>query len=275
VITFYATLADARLAARATTTSDDDILIRNLRAVSQRVDLLMGKPSFFAPVFATRKYAISPLRLSSLKNTLILPDHVLELVEVKVDDEDITSDVSLYSDAPTNELKLDKARTWRELLGDEYPTFCEIRAWFGYVSDYPRAWQTIDTLNVALSATTTTFAIAEAATVNARTQVANISPGALLRINDECMHVVSLTGTSTRVLRGVNGTTAAPHAIGASIKLFHPDFVLREVVARQAAFKYARRGSYENAQITDLTTTQYPPDLLQELRGVLSAYAYR
>jgi hypothetical protein len=136
----------------------------------------------------------------------------------------------------------------------------------------------VDTITTVggINASVTTFTVSDVDGLSLDGLSPRLSAGNLIRVESEFMDVLSTTVPSNTVTvkRGVNGSTAAVHAQGVNVEVWQVEDTIRRVTARQAAMMYARRGAYDNINITDLAVQQYPSDLLSEMRGVLTTYVY-
>src|SRR3990167_8873140 len=96
-MTNYCTLNDAKIEAKATTSTDDNKLWANIGRVSRRIDALMGTPRrpYFAPYTEQRRYLINGSRVDSFNNTFWMGDPILSVSAVIRNGETITSNVAL------------------------------------------------------------------------------------------------------------------------------------------------------------------------------------
>lgn len=287
-MTLYATLADARVHDKSTSTTDDAILLNNLRIVSRRVDRLFAArlstdktPHYFAPYIAELQFMLDRTRINSLHATYRLAWPLLALSAVTAASEALVVGTKVEGwptiRAPYPFLRLMDGDTWYSFCPSSYePVLIQVTGTWGVNDHWADAWLDVTTLAAAISDTTgTSITLTDIDGVDAYGRTPWISAGALLQIDSEWLEVTATdTGTNVAtVRRGVNGSTAATHDNGATVSVYQVDEDLRDVVARQAAFKYARRGAFEQTTITDLGQIQYPADLLAELRGVVMGYA--
>ena len=90
-MTLYAMLDDAKRAAKATTTTDDAIMLNNLRVVSRRLDRLFdSRRPYFAPFIETRHFRLDPNRIYSYDYTYRLPDKFVGGDGCQVGDDTLT-----------------------------------------------------------------------------------------------------------------------------------------------------------------------------------------
>lgn len=277
---FYCTLADARAAMNAASTVDDALLLSLIGQVSTRIDLLMASPTpYFQPYLEAREFEITMDRIDSWRNLFILPsgETLLSIDTISLGTTTLSS-VEAYPAlrVPIKMIRRTDGCSWYENGTDDPLTTIVYGVW-GYHRAYARAWQAVDTLAAAIvTDTATTFTVADVDGADPYGFTPRISAGNLVKIDSEIMEVIATTvATNTvTVRRGVNGTTAAAHLIAAPVSTWQTDDNVRRVTARQAGLLYARRGAYEQQQITDVGVITYPADLLAELRGVLQGYQY-
>lgn len=275
---YYTTLANAKGELKATTTKDDAYLQRLIQVVSTRVDGIMSvsrvRP-YFAPYIETRSLPITPRKINSYSNLFSLkPFRLLALDTVTLLDADnsqsITDITELYRTfTPTIDyLRItDQGTSWYQRLAYCRPPYrVEVRGTWGYNTDYANAWEAITTITADVLNTTDTTITVDSASA--------ISPGALLRINDEFMGVTAVSGVTVSVKRGVNGSTAATHASGASVDVYAVDFRIDHEVARQVGLLYSRRGAYSVETLDGVGVVTYPRDLLASLRVTLTEVMY-
>jgi hypothetical protein len=277
---FYCTLADAKAAIRADNTIDDGLLLSLVGQVTARIDQLMGSPTpFFQPYLEQREFEIRYDNVDSWRKLFILPsgETLLSIDTISLG----TTTLSAVEAYPALRVPIKMIRRtdgcgWYENGTDDPLTTIVYGVW-GYHRAYARAWQAVDALAAAIvTDTATTFTVADVDGGDEYGFTPRISAGNLVKIDNEIMEVIATTvATNTvTVRRGVNGTTAATHLIAAPVSTWQTDDNIRRVTARQAGALYARRGAYEQQQITDVGVITYPADLLAELRGVLQGFQY-
>ena len=104
-----------------------------------------------------------------------------------------------------------------------------------------------------------------------------ISPGNLIRVDNELMEVVntSIPDNSLTVLRGWRDTPIVTHAVGTSVQVYEPEEDIANEATRQAGLMYARRGAFTaNTNYPDGSTVTYPSDLLWALKHVIQQYNF-
>ena len=280
----YCTLSDARTETKATSTLDDNVLLSYIRTVSNRIDrILYSQRSFFVPIIEERKFILSMDNVWTAQNVFRFNDNLLEYSALQVGSANYFGNTEVFPlyPSPYNGIRLTTFQTWYNIsCSTSYrsPVYLTIAGIWGYHSDYNNAWLDVDTITTVggINASVTTFTVTDVDGLNAYGLTPRLSAGALIRVGSEFMEVTAtnITTNTVTVRRGVNGSTAAIHAEGATVAMFQVEDNIRRVVARQAAFLYARRGSYENASVTDMAVVSFPSDLLGELIGVMNSYAY-
>lgn len=294
-MTLYATLADARSDNKAVKTDDDLYLLRSLKVVSRRVDMLLtvaARPrEIFAPWIDTRKILINEWNVNTPYGLLELPMPLLALTSVSATGTALVvgTDVEGYSldgTAPYSDLQLSAAYSynWYYFCSTTIrQPFAQVGGIWGYSSDYAHAWVQVDTLRAdMLDTTTETVPVNTVDGAGSDGNTPAFSPGVLIRIGasatSEMISVNAVSNTIPRTLtgpRGANGSTATTHAAGDPIYVWQVEPPIRQVVARQAAFMNARRGAFNSVEITAAgSELRYPPDLLPELRAAIAPFSY-
>lgn len=285
-MTLYCTLSDAKADDGATGITGDNYLLRAIRTVSRRVDReFAAKRPLFAPVIEARKVRVDGYHVNSWDNTLRLDGSLLALTAATVGSTALVvgTNVSGYPDVdmpPFPYLRLTQcgSRGWyyTDCADCSAPLYATITGIWGVHRDYANAWQLADTLSAGINASVTTLTVADIDGADVYGVTPRISAGNLLKIDDEFLEVIA-TSTATNaatVRRGVNGSTAAAHALSAPVYVWQIEEPIRAVVARQAAMIYARKGAFTTVEISGMSEVRYPADLLPELRAVLQEYAY-
>lgn len=281
---WYCTLADAKDDLKAgVNTVEDAKLFQLIRQVSQRVDrMYQARRPLFLPYLESRLIRADGHHINSTDGTFQLDGHLLALTSVLLGttNQIIGTNVEVWPSIPSpyQYLRLlSNSGSWYDqcLNGSLTPLFVTINGIWGYHGDYANAWLLTTTLT-ADPTSGTTLTVTDIDGTDGYGRSPWISPGALLKVEDEFMLVTAVdTGTNVAtVKRGMNGTTGVAHAIGTGVYVWQVEDPVRRVVARQSGFLYARRGAYESSAITDVGVINYPSDLLAELRGVIQGYVY-
>lgn len=275
----YASLAEMKDELKAVSNVDDVKLLNAGRQASARIDrLFRSQIPFFFPTIKNLPIHVTPSMVNSAQGTLAIPANLLALTSLTVGDDTVTA-VEVYPPytSPSRSLRLtDECHgTWysyQPCCGK--PLLAVINGIFGFHRDYANAWLKVDDIAAALNDTALTFTVADVDGADAYGRTPRISAGNLLRIDTEFLEVIS-TNISTNVVtvrRGVNGSTAAAHLINADVEVWQVEEPIKRAVQRQASFMYARKGTYQSAEITDLGMIQFPADLLSEVYGVVQGY---
>lgn len=265
------------------TSINEDKLMSNLRTVSRRVDhVFASRRPLFLPYRETRKFPLDGTRVNSWQGTFSISGYLLALTSLDVAGDAVTA-VEGYPDStmpPFSLLHLtDCCAGWYGYCSDDCNAAARqvsVTGIWGFHSDYANAWLAVDAVTTTAITTTTatTFTVANAATDDAYGQPNRISPGHLLRIDDEWMEVVGVATNTVTVIRGVNGSTAATHALAAVVYRWEVDEPVKRAVARQAGMLYARFGAYTTMEVQGMSEVRYPADWLQEVMGTLQGYVY-
>ncbi len=276
----YATLSDAKLELDTTATTDDTTLLRFLDIASRRIDNILGFP--LEPRIMTRRFFLRSDLVNSRLGNLYLDMPMLALTAVTVYNTALTigTNVELWPSGfvPSTVLHLksteyDWYRTWYD---SSYSAIVTVTGLWGYHPDYDYAWQTEDLVKDAagISASVNEITVTDADGADWLDRTPRFSAGQLLRIEAEYVRVTAVDTTTNKITvrRGVNGSTAALHALDTPIYVYSCDDVIRHGVARQAGLLYKRQGAFDQPQ-GDFGGIAYPSDLLAELRDILQGYA--
>lgn len=284
-MTYYCTLADARAELKAENTTDDVSLFNRVRAASERLDrIFQSRRPYFAPWNETRHKRVLTESVYSQQNTFLFDDNLLALTSVTLNLTALTvgTDVEAWPTIrpPFRKLRLiDWTRSWYNYLDTSVtapPPYVQINGIWGFHRDYANAWLKVDDLAANITDSVTSLTVADIDGSDPYGRTPRLSAGALIRIGTEYMDVLS-TNTTTNIAtvrRGVNGSTAAAHSTNDDVDVWQVEEPVRNIIARQAAFKYARRGAYESAVITEVGAVQFPADQLAEVWGVVTGYVY-
>jgi hypothetical protein len=279
----YASLNEGKDELNATNTTDDERLLGYLRTVSARIDRqFQSRRRLFEPYIESRSIRVDSAHVSSLDNTLTLNGPLLALTSVTLGSTSIAvgSAVDIFPAlaSPARQLRLsDWSVGWYDYCtSNSAPLFATINGVWGIHRDYPNAWLKVDdvTTTAITSTTATTFTVASASGADPYNRTPRLSVGNLIKVDDEYMEIVAISTNTLTVIRGVNGSTAATHEIGADVSVWQVEDPIKRACARQAGMLYARRGAYESGNVTDFGIVNYPSDLLLELREIVAEYAY-
>lgn len=194
--------------------ADDALLLAALEAASMQIERRTGRR--FCPFVATLPHTLNPRNPSDL----LLTGDLLELAALHCNDGrtvDISDALLLPGDGrPAGVIRLvgGAAFTW-----DIMPEHAvSVTGLWGWHDDWANAWrESGDAVqDAALDESDTAITVTDAAGTDAVGDSPRFQVGHLLRIEDEYLRVTAITlddeSDTLTVLRGVNGTTAAPHA---------------------------------------------------------------
>ena len=152
-----------------------------------------------------------------------------------------------------------------------------VTGWWGHVLNWPDAMRLTDGTVTSVSGRTVT--------VNGNVDALDLLDGSpqypilsTIRIDNELMLVVgrnSNTNTLT-VERGINGTTAASHTVGAEIYRFIPDETIRRVSRILADWYYKRRSQSRDPDRPIMTNqgVVLPANLPREVTETMRQFRY-
>lgn len=275
----YASLAEVKDELKTEKSTDDAYVLNYARQASQRLDrLFQSRRAFFFPYIENRAIPVYPDTIKSSDNTLDFGSNLLALTSVTAGDQTV-SNVELYPpyESPARKLRLTSTSlTWYYYQPTDKPLLAVINGIWGFHRDYPNAWLKVDDLAADLTINAVTLTVADVDGTDDYGRSPRISAGNLMRIGTEFLEVIS-TNTTTNVVtvkRGALGSTAATHTTRDDVEIWQVEEPVKRAVARQAAFMYARRGTFESSMVTELASVQFPADLLNEVLGVVQGYAY-
>lgn len=254
----------------------------------------------FEPRYGTEYFTASPMTtnlawgelvLENPKGQQLLLASPTDVPVVTLNGQTITFDTTVASSpvclpypqnyTPIKALRLNDANCsiWRTWYPTRLPWIDNISivGFWGYRHDYANAFiDSLDSVQDAsgINASVTTITVTNVSGADALFWSPRFDAGNLIRIENELILIrnTDTVANTLSVRRGVNGTTAASHAKNADITIWYPEDDVLETVSRQAAYFYARRGSYEAIAVSGVTTVTYPPDMVDELYAMLQGY---
>lgn len=295
-MSLYATLTDGKYALReiAPTTADstnDPQMLEYLELASRAIDDVCGwmvRGEVWNDTFAPR---IDTIYLDSLgdhiddtMNTIDLPLPVCALTELKVGVNEtradgtalvLDTDYAHYPKGRASTLTLRRLSSAGWSSGASTGGFMEsikVTGTWAFRRQYAsKGWGLVTTLphTGAIDATVVTFSVATGggALLDRGTIIGIPNASGVLEI----MNVASIaTDSITVVQRGDNGSTAAAHAIDASIYAWNVEPVVVWACARTAAYSLKRRGQFEVSTFDGVASVKYPqiafpPDVIEPL----------
>ena len=294
----YATLDQARLEQTSnptdfTSTTTDDQLIGNLRRMTSRIDRLIRPDWRFEPMKQTRYFAPYGYHVDVYTGKLLLEAPLLEAsTVVDSDGTTLTAWDGVASTLSSADYRVEKRHetpfsSLLRLSGGDFAQWASpstpaaqitVTGFWGLRRDYTRNGFVDSTDDVqddgGISASVVAVTVTDADGDDTFGDSPRFSPGQLIRIDDEFLRVLAVDTTNNilTVRRGENGTTAATHALNATISTWYPDENIVRICARGAAFMQWKSGKYENATIDGAGVIVTPADLLAEVAGVMSTY---
>ncbi|MEO8609955.1 MAG: hypothetical protein ABI690_18825 [Chloroflexota bacterium] len=225
----------ARLGLVAAETSDDSRLIAALQAAAYQVERAAGRR--FAPRKAALQHTITR------PTELLLDDDLLELSTLANGDGTtvpLNNVVLLPDDAPAGGLLLTAGSSF---IWTQTPIQAvTVTGIWGWHERWATAWRdSSDTVqNNPLSSSATSITVVDADGLDITGETPRFQVGHLLKIESEYLRVLTVnTATNVlTVLRGVNGTTAASHALNTPIYTYQPAPDIAAIALTHAAHLY-------------------------------------
>jgi hypothetical protein len=246
----------ARLGLATSETTDDPRLIAALQAAAFQVERAAGRR------FSPRKAALQHTITRSTE--LLLDDDLLELTTLANGDGTtipLNNVLLLPDDAPAGGLLLTAGSSF---IWTQTPIQAvTVTGIWGWHDRWASAWRdssdTVQNNPLGSSATSITVADADGADVTGETP--RFQVGHLLKIETEYVRVLAVnTATNVlSVLRGVNGTSTASHALNTPIYTFQPVPDIAAIALRHAAHLYREPDSAAAAFLDTLASyRRYP-----------------
>lgn len=159
----------------------------------------------------------------------------------------------------------------------------EVTGVWGYHEAWDEAWvDTGTSLAVSYTASGGSIALAGAGSVGTGASDAQyfhprLSPGDLIRIGDQYLHVRggAASGNGTVLVQPfANGTTAASHAVGASIAKFAPEADIETATLRYTAWLYAQKDTPYQVRQANVTfgTIQLQDDIPLDVKDKINRF---
>lgn len=267
----FATLHALRLRAGldANDTADDNRLLIKLRAASSQIRRYTGRE--FLPVLETRKF-----NYRNPHSLYFRGMDMLELYSVVNGDGttlDPTAILTIGTTGGIVGIELDPARASFVYNGTPSRAITVSGVW-GWHDDYATSWRyTYDNIPTGgMNATINTITVANPNLVDTWGQAPRFQVGQMLKIDNEYMFLIGVSGTTLTVVRGVHGTTPAVHNMGAAIYTYTVPADIAEITLRWAAWliKLEDSGDYGGqTATTGLGRVTIPPGLPADLRETL------
>lgn len=285
----YATLADVEAEKKsAVAVADRPYILRQLREVTARIARLAGGYGYdFEPRYAAVRITPHPANVNSRTKTLDIGKDLLEIIAITADGTPLTEGTTVYAEPlgeyPIRVLRIDPdidTAWWPSGSACDPYNSIVITGFWGYRRYYDQeGFLATDTIQDAagITANANTVTVDDSNGADYYGLPPRFSPGMLIRMDNELAEVTAVDDTTSTltILRGQRGTTAAAHATGVAIHVWNIEPEIRRITARQVALQYARKGAFQQAEISDLGIVTYPGDLASEVRGVLQGFMYR
>lgn len=268
-------------------TGTDQQILGYIRTVTRRIDTFRFD---FEPRYYTRKITPTRQNVNSYDNVLTLGDYLLEPLSMSSNGTALTYGTDVLNYPNDGEYPIQQLRIANPQSGP-------ITSWFPY-QNIPNAFPIFESVVItgfwgmreyyntdgfidsgqtcpAMTASQTTIITSGVWGTDAYGGTPLFSPGNLIRIDDELMDVIATDATtmSLTLRRGIRGSTATTHDLGAAIELWYPEDDVVQEATRQASLLYARRGSFQQTTISpDGVTVSYPSDLLASLRAMIQRF---
>jgi len=165
---------------------------------------------------------------------------------------------------------------WRVTADGEWRKVIQVAGLWGYHDDYGNAWIDSDDAvadAAGINASVTSITVTDADGTASDLDSPRFQVGHLIRIESEYLDVQAVN-TSTNVLtvkRGVNGSTAATHALSTQIDVFRPIDNIQMAAMRLAVWRYRQKdvNSFDRTTILGagiaITPAAIPADVLSLL----------
>lgn len=221
----------------ATQTTDDALILQMIRAASKMVNDISGKP--FYPLIETRYFDIPGDRELDFGG-----DWLLSCTTLTNGAAGAIAGADYYlvpkNSAAHYALKLTETsgNIWQPDTSGNYENAIAVLGVWGYVPGDCNQWvSTGGVLSAAIATTTATTFTCTTGTVRA---------GYLLQIESEWLYASAVTTGATdtvTVERGVNGSTAATHAINTAISRWTPGEIVEQITRTAAAAMYKQKSN--------------------------------
>lgn len=267
------------------TSATDQQLLNYIRDIDRRI---ANYNIAFEPQYKTRKFTPSRANTNSSLGLLSLNDTLLEVDSITIGATAYTYGTQIISSPADGQFPIRSLQIADPLACNPpswYPCCVNtlnsivIQGFWGMRRFYDtQGWFDSGATAPILTSTDRTFILATGAITDTDIygRAPMLSPGNLLRIEDEMLEVVSvdLPDNSLTVLRGWRGTTAVGHAAGQVIQIWEPEGDISDMATRQVALRYSKRGAFTALTTPDGMLVSYPADLLYELKATVNQYSY-
>jgi hypothetical protein len=255
---------------------DATVVLKRIDALVRLLESDQRLSMSFVPKLETEYYDAIPMEDNgdiSPRNILFLNLPLLSLTSLTLDGTLVDSDDILLlprGNIATTQIKLLNGQTWPFGAVDVQGAIAIAGEW-AYHEDPVNRWlDSTDSVATSLSASATTVTVNDADGLDITNDSPRFSEGQLIKIDDEYMSVRMVTGNILTVRRGMRGTTAASHSIGATIYVWSGVQAAQDFVTRAATLQYRRRGEFVNTTVAGVTEVHWPTaQTLPEYKALL------
>ena len=245
-----------RLGLASGDTADDARLMSALQAASAQIERATGRR------FSPRQKSLRHTYSSSLE--LLLDDDLLELTGLTNGDGSLiplTDVIPVPDSAPFSYLRLTGSSAFLWTLSPvQAITVSGIWGWHDHPAEMWRS-SGDSVQNNPLGSSATSLTVTDADGADSEGSFPRFQVGHLLKIDSEYLQVTAVNTVTNvlTVLRGVNGTTAASHALNSAITIFQPASDIQMLALRWASWLYKQPDSAAFADVPDALQTALAP----------------
>jgi hypothetical protein len=272
-MTFLAHLEEVRTELQGPSVGAEEYILEAIYELSSRFVDSAGME--FEPLRAERSYRLG--KRSRYGNAhLVIAGPLVEFESLSYGTTVLTSpDVTLADDIYpfSRATELEFASRCGISVGDRFKV---LGTWV-YRNNYAEeGWFTADALQEDIDATTETVKVLSATGGDYYGFTPWVSPGSLIRIDDEMMRVLAVdTTTPPHVLtvrRHARGSPATTHALSTPVRVWAVEPRVKRAIKRWVGMAVYRKGTYEQQAITDAGTKIYPADMPKEVENIIASF---
>ncbi len=283
----YATFAQLRneIKGAAENPTIKPYLLQALEWVTRRIDLITGYT--FAPIRTIQPYDLDGFHIYDdlLDSVLYLGYPLLEPITVTIGDNTPLTINSEYfmrpphgvEETPYWKLRRNNFFGWSSPRAFSYSRYdvIKIDGIWGWHNRYSKAWRSVSSLCSALNDSSLSFELKLPHGPDPLGRTPCISPGNIIRIDQEVMVVYDVETTSdiiTVFYRGDRGTTEVSHLATAPVFVWEPMADITRACVRWAAYLQTRVGEFTQVSIDGGATIEFPTDAPGEVMNILKRY---
>ena len=285
---YYATFDETIARMTAKNAIIPALLMSYIETASRQLDqTFASRRPYFQPYYETRRVLVRATHVNSHEQSLRLDSPLLSISAVTAGTTVLAAntDVVGYPDVTMPPFYRIALSSTLSTCGYSWQSYApstlrqlnvSLTGFWGMSTDYGNSALAVDALAADMTISQTSMTVADINGENVYGIAPRISPGALVWLETELVEVTdaNISTNVATIRRAVNGTTAAIHLTGVAVKVFQVDDLVRQEVARQAGFLYARAGSYNTVEARDMVEIHYPPHLLTSFRTLAYQYHY-